>query len=411
MSAEVAPGQHLEIEIDRMAHGGEGIGTVDGRVVFVAGAFPGDRVRARLGQVKKSFAKAEVSEVLRASELRGGQRCPAAAAGAGCCDFAEAKPEAELELKAAILRDQLQRVGRFEELPEIHATDLEPLSHWRTRVRLGVDEQGRAGLRKRSSNEVLTEVSCTQPVEGLLDDLVGESVGLRFRPGAEVVACLDSFGERSVVEVRRAPRGRRSETISRVVEGDGTVRQRIGETTFSFPATGFWQAHRGAPEAYSALIEDWTKELAPQGELVAWDLYGGVGAFVPALLSALGPQARVHSVESFAAAATCGERALADYGDRVVFHTGTVAGALGQLPSPDLVLLDPPRVGAGCDVVAAIAGTGVASVIHIGCDPATFARDAQAWRESGYHLERVHMINAFPGTHHFETFGLFRKQA
>jgi tRNA/tmRNA/rRNA uracil-C5-methylase (TrmA/RlmC/RlmD family) len=84
-----------------------------------------------------------------------------------------------------------------------------------------------------------------------------------------------------------------------------------------------------------------------------------------------------------------------------------VEKALAYLPSADVVVLDPPRVGAGQDVVSAIAKKAPPAVIHIGCDPATFARDAHAWVSNGYTLEKLTVFNAFPGTHHMETIGLF----
>src|SRR5699024_3484740 len=104
-------------------------------------------------QVKKRFARGFVVQVNSASPHRVESRCPAAAAGAGCCDYAELAPGAELDIKSRILTDQLERIGGLTEIPTPELIDLEPAQGWRTRVRLGVDASGRAGFRKVRSND------------------------------------------------------------------------------------------------------------------------------------------------------------------------------------------------------------------------------------------------------------------
>ena len=111
MTTNLTHGDHITTTITRPAHGGVGIGDLDGRVVFVRGTYPGDVVEARITQVKKNYAKATLVDIVTPSPLRVPNRCPAAAHGAGCCDFADLKPEAELELKTTILTGQLTKLG------------------------------------------------------------------------------------------------------------------------------------------------------------------------------------------------------------------------------------------------------------------------------------------------------------
>ena len=114
-SAAITKGQSFGTSIERMGHGGVGIGAApDGRVCFVPGAFPGDQVAVTATKVKKSFVEAEIDAVLKASPDRVESACPAAQRGAGCCDFAELDLAAEPGIKVAVLRDQLRRVGRLE---------------------------------------------------------------------------------------------------------------------------------------------------------------------------------------------------------------------------------------------------------------------------------------------------------
>ena len=414
-SAAITKGQSFDTTIERMGHGGVGIGAApDGRVCFVPGAFPGDQVTVTATKVKKSFVEAEVNAVLKASPDRVESACPAAQRGAGCCDFAELDSAAEPGIKVAVLRDQLRRVARLEEVPDIESIDVAPQRGWRTRVRLGVDKQGRAGVRKRGSTELITDVACSQLAPGLVSGLVGPEART-FSPGAEVIAVVDRDGNRHVVETRKAPRGRRIETIRKVIEAPTQdVVQRADGHEFHFPPTAFWQAHIGAPDTYTRLARQWLAAEAGENKpaqeseaaAVAWDLYGGVGLFVPALAEVTAPEGghtTVYSVD-YSPAAAAAQPGLADID--VHFRTAKVEQAASQLPRPATVILDPPRTGAGVEVVEAIAAAAPQRVLHIGCDPATFARDIAAWSEHGYRIERLAMVNAFPGTHHFETLAL-----
>ena len=160
------------------------------------------------------------------------------------------------------------------------------------------------------------------------------------------------------------------ETIREVVEGSGKVHEHVDGRTFSFPATAFWQAHSQAPAAYTELIVEWLGERDYQ-EHTAWDLYGGVGLFVPVLAHAV--QGNVISVD-YSPAATAGEQAgLADCDVEV--KSAKVEQVAAQLPKPGAVVLDPPRTGAGEDVIRSVAAAAPQAVVHVGCDPATFARD------------------------------------
>lgn len=395
-------GDRLDVRVERMAHGGEGIGHgPDGRVVFIRGAYPGDEVSATVTEVKKRFAKADLLEVARRGEFHGDQTCPAAAEGAGCCDFGDVVPERELDLKTDIFFGQLGRAVPAEALPELEHFDLAPHRGWRNRVRLGVDANGHAGTRKHASNDLVTDVACTQVADGLLDGIVG-SGARTFTSGAEVIVVTDADGQRHVVETRKAPRGSRVERVNTVIEGSGTVTERADGTDFTFPATAFWQAHAAAPDKYTGLIRSWLKDLTidETKPRVGWDLYGGVGLFVPAIADGLGEGAQVISVDYSAAATKNIQEGLQGYDVQTV--NNRVDKAVSGLPGPQVVVLDPPRTGAGAQVISQVAQKNPGRVIHVGCDPATFSRDIALWAEHKYVIQRLAIINAFPGTHHFE---------
>lgn len=388
-----------------MAHGGSGIADApDGRVVFVHGAIPGDRVEATLTKVKPRWARADAVRILEPSSIRVEPACEAAAAGAGCCDFSHVSESAQLELKRAVLLGQLRALaGRsgvmgssFAPERDVETVALDPHTGWRTRVRLGVDAQGRAGFRKFRSNDLVTAAPCSQPVPGLLDGIVGPAARV-FTPGSELVVVVDADGERHVVETVSAQRGRRVERMTNVVEGSGEVTERIGESEFRFPATAFWQAHVHAPRTYSDVISRWAGGTYVRR--IGWDLYGGVGSFVPAISAALGG-GRVVSVDYSTSATSRRQPALE--GLEVDVVRSKVEDGIDQLPAPGLVVLDPPRAGAGAGVITAIAQAGPERIIHVGCDPATFSRDIATFGAGGYQVTRMVLVDAFPSTHHFE---------
>lgn len=393
----------MRLDVRAMAHGGEGIADApDGRVVFVRGGIPGDTVEATLTRVKKRWARADTVAILTPSEHRVAPTCPAAAAGAGCCDFSHIAAAEQLHLKREVLLGQLgalaARSGVLDgfALASMRAIQLQPITGWRTRVRLGVDARGRAGMRRAQSAEVVANVQCTQPVRGLLEGVVGEG-SRTFTPGAELVVAVDGDGQRHIVETQTAQRGRRAETVQQIVEGSGVAVERVRGFDFAFAPTAFWQAHTLAPETYSDMIAQWGQ--GHYDNPVGWDLYGGVGAFAPAISDALGG-GRIDSVD-FSNAATARRQQVVDALD-LHMHHGDVTEVVGQLPAPGLVVLDPPRSGAGADAVRAIAGARPERIIHVGCDPATFARDLSYFGEQGYVVKRMKLIDAFPNTHHFE---------
>lgn len=397
-------GDQFTLTIDSAAHGGEGVARHEGAVIFVPGALPGDTVRATLVEVKKRFARARIDDIVEPSPGRVAYRCPAAAAGAGCCDFSTASPELELEIKAKTVAEQLQRIGKLENLPEIEVIDLKPTVGWRTRFRLGVDSQGRAGMRATLSNDIVTGAVCAQAAAGVLDDVVAADA--RFTPGAELVVAVGSNGQRTVVESKKAARGRNVTRQTRKISGPATVEQQVGDTTFHLDPLGFWQAHVAAPAAYTDTVTEWLSSAQLPADAHVWDLYGGVGLFVPAIRTALS-NATISSVELGAGAAKAGRAAVQDA--KVEFVTGDVAKVVDKLPAAAAIVLDPPRKGAGAAVIHKLAESTPQAVVHVGCDPATMARDLAVWVEHRYSLRALRMFNAFPGTHHSETFAFLTR--
>ena len=376
------------------ANGGSCVARDDGRVVFIRYALPGETVRARVTSERGSYWHAEAVEIVDASPDRIDPLCPIAGAdGAGCCDMAFVEPSALRALKGQVVANQLQRLGGLDPADVADLT-AEPVGSagetgWRTRVRVEVGADGRAGFHRYHSAELVNDLRCAQLPAGMLDDLPVDGV----RVGDQLHVVRDDDGARHVVSSGQDRR-------TRVLQGDYEGVQRVGDRVWRLPVTAFWQAHRDAATVYSALLADWA---GPAPSSVAWDLYGGAGLFAYALAESVGESGQVVSVDTSRAGARAGRAALADL-PQVRFVTESVRRALAspQLPKAQLAVLDPPRAGAGRDVVDLVASAGVQRVIHIGCEAAAFARDIGLYRGHGYTLERLRLFDAFPLTHHIE---------
>ncbi len=370
----------------------------DGRVVFVRYALPGETVRARITERRGSYWHAAAVEILEPSPDRIASLCPIAGAdGAGCCDLAFVDPAALRALKGEVVANQLQRLGGFAWSGAAEPVGAAGATGWRTRVRLEVGPDGRPGFHRYHSEELVTDLRCAQLPAGMIDDLPVDGV----RVGDHLHIVLDDDGVRHVVDSggRRRPR---------VLEGDYAGTQRVGGRRWTLPVTAFWQAHRDAARVYSDLVTGWA---ATEPGATGWDLYGGAGLFAAALADGAGPTGQVVSVDTSRAGAKAGRAALADL-PQVRFVTDSVRKALPSLATratPDVAVLDPPRAGAGCEIIDLVSAAGVPRVIHIGCEAASFARDIGLYVGRGYTVEQLRVFDAFPLTHHVECVALLTR--
>ncbi|OMB98481.1 23S rRNA methyltransferase [Mycobacterium sp. NS-7484] len=395
----------LILTTESAANGGSCVARHEGRVVFVRYAIPGETVRVNVFDERGSYWHAEVVEVLEPSPDRVDPLCPIAGVhGAGCCDLAFVEPRAARRLKGSVVANQLSRLGGFtwrdEQTAVAEAVGDGAARGWRTRVRLDTTSDGRAGFHRYHSAELVTDLECGQ----LPAELTAGLETTRWTPGAHLHAVLDADGRRHVVQSgpKTSRTGRRAagpKNATRVVEGDYEAVQRVGGREWMLPVTAFWQAHRDAAALYSRLIAEWA-ELQPG--MTAWDLYGGAGVFAAALAQQVGPSGRILTVDTSRAASRTARSALGDL-PWVSVVTDSVRRALSaESGRPDVAVLDPPRTGAGREVLDALAATEVPRIIHIGCEAASFARDVGMYLRHGYTVEDLRVFDSFPLTHHVE---------
>ena len=386
-----------------VAHGGHCVARHDGRVVFVRHALPGERVRARVteGAPDSSYWRADAVEVLAGSPDRVAPPCPWAGPGrCGGCDWQHATPVAQRRLKADVVREQLTRLARLD--GPLLDVEVEPVPGdqgglgWRTRVQYAVDEDGRAGLRKHRSHEVVPVDHC-RIAHPLVD---AAAVTARPWPGARSVEVAASVatGECLVLPDGRAA-GPDEPALTEVV----------GNRRFRVTGGGFWQVHPGAaPALLDALLDG----LEPRAGESALDLYCGVGLFGAALAERVGPGGRVTCVEADRGAVADARHNLADLpGVRV--ERGRVDHVLRRLRlrRADLVVLDPPRSGAGRAVVDLVSRVRARRIGYVACDPAALARDLRWFGERGYDVRGLRAFDLFPMTHHVECVAVLEPRA
>ncbi|WP_410610650.1 class I SAM-dependent RNA methyltransferase [Amycolatopsis sp. lyj-109] len=388
-------GRVLEVEVGAVAHGGHCVARADGRVVFVRHALPGEQVRVEVTEDNGgAFCRGDAVEVLDPSPHRVPPPCPLAVpGGCGGCDWQHADPGYQRSLKAAVVAEQLQRLAGIERDVVVEALDGGPLD-WRSRVRLVAGHDGRAGLRAHHSHRVVALEDCPIAVPGELDDVLAR----RWRPGSELEVTQDGDGGVHVRELSTV----RGKVRARQLTGGVAVQHAAGRD-WRLDAHGFWQVHPAAASTLAAVVGEWAE--APSGG-TAWDLYAGVGLFASVLATQVGASGRVLAVESGRRAVSDGEHNLADL-PQVSWRAGRVEHVLESAPKPvDVVVLDPPRKGAGKAVVESIVAGAPDRIVYVACDPAALARDVATFASHGYSLTDLRAFDAFPMTHHVECVAL-----
>ncbi|KAB7844428.1 class I SAM-dependent RNA methyltransferase [Streptomyces mobaraensis] len=429
-------GEEYEVEVGPVAHGGHCVArTETGRVLFVRHTLPGERVIARIteGEETSRFLRADAVEVLEPSKDRVPAPCPFSGPGkCGGCDWQHVKPGAQRRLKGEVIAEQLRRLAGL--TPEEAGWDgtVAPaegdkvpagqVPAWRTRVQYAIDAEGHAGLRKHRSHDV-------QPIDHCLIAAPGVSeLGIEKREWPQI-ASVDAIaasgsadrqvvltpkpgGRLPIVELDKPVSvmrvGEKDQRIHRV-HGRPFVRERADGRTYRVGEGGFWQVH---PQAADTLVKAVMQGLMPRKGDMALDLYCGVGLFAGALAERVGDKGAVLGIESSKRAVEDARHNLQDL-DRVRIEQGKVEDVLPRtrIDSADIIVLDPPRAGAGRATVRHLAGLGARRIAYVACDPAALARDLKYFEEEGYRPAMLRAFDLFPVTHHVECVAILKRVA
>ncbi|MGD9955742.1 MAG: class I SAM-dependent RNA methyltransferase [Candidatus Nanopelagicales bacterium] len=411
----LARGDRVVVDVGPAAHGGHCVARHEGQVLFVRHALPGERVEAVVTDVgrKNRFVRADAVAVLEPSPDRVEPPCPhARPGGCGGCDWQHASLPAQRALKAAVLREQLERLGGISEIggvPLAESVDVVavPGDHdglgWRTRVRFAVGPGGRAGFHGHRSHAVHPVDPCPLTTQEL-QDIRATALDWEGTDALEVVA--SSGGDRTVVvEPSRIGRGLPREVNVPGLRGRGWVRELAAGREWRVAADGFWQVHPGAADTLVAAVR---AALDPRPGERLLDLYCGVGLFAGALAADLGPDGAIDAVEASTRACADARRNLHDL-PNVRIHAAPVERWLASPSAPDesdLVVLDPPRSGAGVEVIDALLDRAPRAIAYVACDPAALGRDLGHAARAGWRVASVQGFDLFPMTHHLEAVAL-----
>jgi tRNA/tmRNA/rRNA uracil-C5-methylase (TrmA/RlmC/RlmD family) len=379
----------ITVEIGPIAHGGHFIARHKGQVVFVRYGITGEEAVVEITSTSSKLARGDAIEILKPSKDRVVPPCKyAVPGGCGGCDFQHIEISAQLELKRSVIREQFSRLGRIE--MDLDVLPAEPTNglHWRTRMDFAISKNGKPGLYSARSKEVTEIDKCLIAVEAINDPAM---FSRSWKGDDRLEVAVSSSGEKNV------SRGGRS------ISGPTQLHEVVGEHTYEISPTSFWQSHSAAPKTLTKLVMD-LMALRP-GDQVC-DLYGGVGLFTAPMAEDVGDIGKVHLIES-SHRATQDALKIFEKSKNVVVHSGRVEQKLPLINRVDVILLDPPRTGAGDMVIKQMVAKKPRTIVYVSCDPASLARDAKALEEAGYHLNHIVGFDLFPMTQHVECVARF----
>ena len=403
-----ARGTQVEIEVTGIAHGGISVGRLDGRVVFVSDAIPGETVVAEItDDSKKSFWRADTVSVLQPSPHRRDHVWAEASVDrapedrAGGAEFGHIDSAHQRELKRQVLTESLQRMAGIESDVVVEALPgAEDGTGWRTRVRLHVADDGTVGPYAARSHRVIPVTSLPLAVA---EAQVIAPLTEHFTGADHVDLVVPSVGNPFVLQ-GSADRKERPKA-QKIVE-------RVGDREFRLDVRGFWQVHRDAAQTLTTSVQDAIDENLFDPRAANLDLYGGVGLLAAAVGDRFGNHLRITTVESNSNATDHAAENLSEWvgANAITARVDNyLRGLLKDGSAADrerlaraTVVLDPPRSGAGKQVVDQLAELAPQQLVYVACDPVALSRDLALFADRGYELAGLRAFDLFPNTHHVE---------
>ena len=441
-------GRTVTLTITDMSTNGEGIGHVEGAALFVAGAIPGDTVEARITWTRKNMGYADCLRILEPSADRTVPACPMAAVCGGCA-LQDMAYEAQLSLKRSSVENSLRRIGSLElTVPPVIGME-EPVRYRnKTQYPVGRSADGRlvCGFYRRGSHEIIPLEDCLigsernaaitarilkfMEAEGI--EPYEEKTGLGLvrhiliresHANGSVLVCLvingQSLpqGQRLVDSLRELPEitgiclnvntARNNVILGQEVIplwGEPCIYDKIGERTFRISPLSFFQIN---PIQTEKLYAEVARMADLSGHETVLDLFCGAGTIGLYLADKVRELYGVEIVPE--AIEDARVNAALNHIENARFSAGASEDIFRDLPSADLVILDPPRKGCEASLIKELADRGQERIIYVSCNPATLARDLKLFAELGYEVKDLRCVDMFPQTMHVETVVLLSK--
>ncbi len=394
-SAELAVGSRHEVTIEKLVYGGDGLAHIGTRAIFVPYSAPGDRLLIQITSIARNYARGIITQILDPSPSR---RMPPCRYFGECggCQIQHLQYHAQLEAKSSFLRESLQRIGGIVWPGEITVIPSDEFGYRsRAEIKIGRDKEGREsiGFFRAGTQDVVNIEDCAI----LLPAANRELRRLHSEPSvipADATRVFLTAGDEGVIVTPA------NGQTSRAAEFDalGTVHQNIEGFDYGFGIRSFFQSNK-------RMIEELIRRgLNDSTGNIAVDLYAGVGLFSLRLSRHF---QQVYAVEGNRFAANHGLSNLdANSVTNVRYEAISVEAWLKykatSIPRPDLVLLDPPRSGAGNQVIERLVALLPCRISYVSCDPTTLARDLRQLIDRGYHLKSIVALDMFPQTFHLE---------
>lgn len=379
-------GQEIVLKIDKVANGGFCVGRLNGQAVFVRNSLPGELVKAEVTEVNKRYLRATAIEILESNTNRIEPECNYFSICGGC-DWQHSKLNYQREIKSLVVIEQLMHLGNVQEVNGLPISEfkVEALSaqetgfRYRTRNRFANIANYSIGMRMPRSHSVIEIEDC----------LIATSESVEIATSAlhlgssEIATAQSSTGQIVLVDQNGGP------WLDEVVE----------DRNWRIHASSFWQVHKDAPVAFVKAV----RQLAQlnQGEKIL-DLYSGAGLFAACLSKDVGDSGVVVAVESSIDAMRDARRSCSDLANLDLVTSDVGKWISTNKEKFDVVILDPPRTGAGATVIADIANSALRKIIYVACDPASLGRDTGYLAEHGWYLDQLLGFDAFPQTQHVE---------
>lgn len=380
----------VTVRLEEIAYQGAAIGREDGRVVFAEYGIPGEEVVVAIERERRDYSLGRVIEVHGASLERIEPPCPYFGVCGGC-QWQHIRYEHQLVLKHRVVSQQLQRIGKFEN-PPVSATVPSPQQFgYRNQARFSVDGQGNLGFISRPGHGYrflrIDECRIMHPkINEILSRLQGRAHvkhQLMVRYGVNTGSLLVHPDV--------------SQLEQTIPSGQLYFKEAVLGYRFRIAASSFFQTNTGVAER---LIELVLERVAPTGREIVVDAYAGVGTFAAFLAPRV---ARVIGIEESPSAVN-DARVNLDRFENVEYLMAKVEQVLGRLAvRPDVVILDPPRVGCAPEAITGVLMLRPPKIIYVSCDPATLARDLRKLCDGGYRLINVTPLDMFPQTYHIES--------
>ena len=395
-SSTLKIGDLIEVSIEKVAHGGHFIARHEGAVIFVRHAIPGEKCTIEITSTGSSFNRADVVSVSQPSEFRVVPPCKFShRAGCGGCDFQHISPAHQRRLKSDVITEQFSRIAKMDLQVEVEEVG-DPIG-WRTRAIATTNRNGKIGFYKSRSHSIAPVDNCIICVDSMQ---FSEIATRPLKGDVRVEISASNTGERTIA---LAPT--RGEERARITEGPAVLHENVDGRVLEVSQEAFWQSHKQAPELLTKTVLEFAQ--LRQGEHVL-DLYGGVGLFTAAIIDQVGTTGQVDLIEGSKIATEDARRNFSQF-KNITVATGDVAKLLPRITTADVVVLDPPREGAGKDVIAQIAAFNPRAIVYVACDPAALARDTAYLQDHSYSLAGLRAFDLFPMTHHIECVALYER--